>query len=84
MTNKARALTRGALAVVFFLSVPIRAQDTGLDRLRSLTKGVPDLSVDRIELTTTPAMTFEGISAVSADKKGNLASLYLTATAMDV
>ncbi len=48
------------------------AQDAGSDRLRNFTKGVRDLPVERIELIATPAMTFEGISAVSADKQGNL------------
>ena len=66
------ALGRGTLVILFFLSAPVLAQDADSDRLRNLTKRVRELPVEEIELKATPPMTFEGISAISADKQGNL------------
>jgi DNA-binding beta-propeller fold protein YncE len=62
-------------ATVVFLSlagVSLLAQDPDSDLLRSLTRPVQQLPVDRVELKTSPLVTFEGISAVTADKQGNL------------
>lgn len=58
--------------LIFSIIAAIQAQDAGSDRLRALTKAVPQLPVDRIELKVNPPMTFEGISAVTADQKGNI------------
>jgi len=63
------------LAVVFLsagvmLSGQRGAPDPDSDRLRALTKTTPDLPVDRIELKVNPPL--EGISAVTADERGNI------------
>lgn len=56
------------LVILFFLGVPLLAQDPDSDRVRSLTNRAQELPVERVELK----MTFEGISAVTADKQGNV------------
>lgn len=66
------ALGRSMVVMLFCLSGPALAQDPDSDRLRDLTKRVRELAVERIELKVRPSMTLEGISAVSADKQGNL------------
>lgn len=65
-----------AALVALIHVAPLLAQDPDSDRLRDHTKRAPTLTVQRIELTVTPSMTFEGISAVSADKRGNLYVLH--------
>jgi DNA-binding beta-propeller fold protein YncE len=47
-------------------------QRTDSDRLRARLKTVPQLPVERIELSAIPPLKFEGISAVTADKRGNI------------
>ena len=53
---------------------PLLAQDAAHDRFRAIIKDVPLLAVERIELNVTPPL--EGISAVTADKQGNLYVLH--------
>lgn len=65
-------MNRATLVILSLLGVSLLAQDPDSDLLRSLTKSVPQLPVDRVELKTSPPMTFEGISAVTADKQGNI------------
>ena len=51
---------------------PLFAPDAGSDRLRELLKAAPELPVERVELKVTPPVTFEKISAITADKNGNI------------
>ena len=63
---------RATLVFLSVLGVPLFAQDRDSDLLRSLTKPLPLLPVDRIEMKARPSLTFEGISAVTTDKQGNI------------
>ena len=66
-------------SIVLLLSLsamPVLAQDPGADLLRSLTKPLPLLRVDRVELKAIPSLTFEGISAVATDAQGNIFVLH--------
>lgn len=71
-----RSLCPGAgsiAAVLMFCPVaPIFGQDTNSDPLRSLLKGIPQLPVERIVVKVSPPMKFDGISAVTTDKRGNI------------
>ena len=55
-----------------FLGVSLLAQDPDSALLRNLTKPLPQLPVTRVELKASPSLTFEGISAVTTDKQGNI------------
>jgi len=68
--------SRAVVVVASLLSTSLRAQDPDADRLRVLTASVPPLRLDRVELTTSPSRTFEGISAVSVDRHGNIYILH--------
>jgi DNA-binding beta-propeller fold protein YncE len=57
-------------------AMPALAQDPGGDLLRSLTKPLPLLRVDRVELKAIPSLTFEGISAIATDAQGNIFVLH--------
>lgn len=63
-------------AIVLFLCLfclsPLLAQQSDSDRLRDLTMTVPQVPIDRIELKVNSPLLLEGISAVAADKKGNI------------
>jgi hypothetical protein len=48
------------------------SQETDSDRLRAIIKTLPQLPVDRIEVKVNPPLALEGISAVTADQKGNI------------
>jgi len=61
-----------AIAWIFCAVSSIFGQDTNSDPLRALLKSVPELPVARIDLKVNPPMMFEGISAVTADKHGNI------------
>lgn len=63
---------RATLGFLSILGGPLLAQHRDSDLLRSLTKPLPQLSVDLIELKASPSLTFEGISAVTTDKQGNI------------
>ena len=69
-----KSLSRGAgriaALLMFCAAAPLLGQDKDSDHLRSLLGGIPQLPVERIELKVTPPMTFTGISAVRADKRG--------------
>ena len=56
--------------------MPLPAQDPGADLLRRLTKPLPLLRVDRVELKPIPSLTFEGISAIATDAQGNIFVLH--------
>lgn len=47
-------------------------QDTSSDQLRSLLKSIPQLPLERIDVKVPPPMMFDGISAVTTDKRGNI------------
>ena len=65
-------MNRATLIFLPLIVVSLLAQDADSDRLRDLTKTVPQLPVDRIELNVNPPLKLEGISAVTADKRGNI------------
>jgi DNA-binding beta-propeller fold protein YncE len=65
-------MMRAILLLFAVTAMPLLAQDPDSDLLRSLTKPLPQLLVDRVELKASPSMTFEGISAVTTDKQGNI------------
>lgn len=69
-------ITRAVVILMSLLSTPLPAQDATSDRLRMLTKSVPQLRLDRVELKTIPPRTFEGISAVTTDAQGNIYVLH--------
>ena len=56
--------------------VTLPAQDLDSDALRKLTDAAPRLLFERVELKVSPPLTLEGISAVAADKSGNLYVLH--------
>jgi len=61
------------MQLLLLLLVPLLsfAEDAGSDHLRALLKSVPELPVERIDLKiSTPKL--EGISAVTADSRGNI------------
>jgi streptogramin lyase len=64
--------TRIAVFLMFCTVAPILGQDTNSDQLRALLKSVPQLPVERIDVKVNPPMMFEGISAVTTDKRGNI------------
>lgn len=63
------------LLIVFALA-PVFGQDADSDRLRALLKDVPQLAVERVEIRASPPLNFEGISAVTTDKRGNIYVLH--------
>ena len=63
------------LRILFALS-PVFAQSTDSDRLRALLKTVPQLPFELIHVTPNPPLIFEGISAVTADQRGNIYVLH--------
>ena len=64
--------TRLLLIPLCVLTLPLRAQDSDSNLLRSLTKPLPELPAVRVELKTTPPLTFAGISAIATDNQGNI------------
>ena len=69
-------MTRSIVFLLFLTAMPLLAQDAGDELLRSLTKPLPLLRVDRVELKAVPSLTFEGISAIATDAKGNIFVLH--------
>ena len=63
------------LLVLLALS-PVFGQSADSDQLRALLKTVPQLPVERIYLTANPPLMFEGISALTADQRGNIYVLH--------
>jgi hypothetical protein len=61
-----------ALLSMFFSPTSVFGQDASSERLRALLKDVPQLPVEQIELKVNPPMRLEGISAVTADRRGNI------------
>lgn len=68
--------TRSIVLLLSLTAMPLLAQDPGADLLRSLTKPLPVLRVDRVELKASPSLTFEGISAIATDAQGNIYVLH--------
>ena len=67
------AMIAGSLILFTFSIAPLSSQEADSDnRLRALLKTVPRLPVDRVDLTVSPPLTLEGISAVTADQRGNI------------
>ena len=69
-------ITRLIVLLIFLTAMPLPAQDPGADLLRRLTKPLPLLRVDRVELKPIPSLTFEGISAIATDAQGNIFVLH--------
>ena len=65
-------VTRVILLLLSVMAMPLLAQDPDSDLLRNLAKSLPPLSVSRVELKARPSLTFEGLSAVTTDKQGNI------------
>ena len=61
-----------AIVLLASIAPSLAAQDTDRDRFRDRLEGVPQLAMDRVELHADPALTFEGISAVSIDAQSNV------------
>ena len=59
---------------------PVAAQNADVDVFRDLLKGVAQLPVDRIELEVDPAVILVGVSAVSADARGNIYVIHRPST----
>lgn len=66
--------------LIFSIIATLQAQDTDSDRLRALTKTVPQLSLERIDVKVNPPLALEGISAVTADQRGNIYVIHRPAT----
>jgi DNA-binding beta-propeller fold protein YncE len=65
-------IPRVVLLLLCVICVPLLAQDPDSELLRSLTKLLPELPANRVELKASPPLAFEGISAVTTDKQGNV------------
>jgi DNA-binding beta-propeller fold protein YncE len=67
---------RVTLVFLSLIGAALLAQHANADPLRDLIKAVPQLPVDRFELTVNPPLLLEGISAVTADEQGNMYVLH--------
>src|SRR5438093_6331817 len=67
---------RATLVFLSLMGASCMAQHSDADRLRDLIQAVPQLPMDRFELTVHPPLPLEGISAVTADKQGNMYVLH--------
>lgn len=67
---------RATLVFLSLIGAALLAQHSDADPLRDLIKAVPQLPVDRFELKVHPPLSLERISAVTADKQGNLYVLH--------
>ena len=65
-----------SLILLCFVSGTAAAQDADRDLFRDRLETVPQLRMDRIELDVGPSLVFEGISAVSIDRQGNIHVLH--------
>ena len=65
-------MNRATLVFLSLIGASLLAQRSDSDRLRDLIKAVPQLSVERFELKVNPPLLLENISAVTADKQGNI------------
>jgi DNA-binding beta-propeller fold protein YncE len=67
---------RATLVFLSLIGASLLAQHSDADPLRDLIKAVPQLLMDRFELKVHPPLSLERISAVTADKQGNLYVLH--------
>ena len=67
---------RATLVFLSLIGALLLAQHSGADSLRDLIQAVPRLPMDRLEFTVNPPLSLERISAVTADKQGNLYVLH--------
>jgi DNA-binding beta-propeller fold protein YncE len=74
--KESSTMNRATLVLLSLIGASCMAQHSDADRLRDLIKPVPLLPVDRFELKVHPPLPLEGISAVTADKQGNLYVLH--------
>src|SRR5262245_61099284 len=58
------------IPVAIFVFAQAPASDS--DQLRALIKTLPQLLVERVDVKVNPPLTLEGISANTADQKGNI------------
>jgi DNA-binding beta-propeller fold protein YncE len=65
-------MNRAILIVLSLIGASSPTQYSDSDRLRDLTKTVSQLAVDRFELKLNSPLALVGISAVTADKRGNI------------
>ena len=69
-------MNRVTLVFLSLIGASLLARHSDADSLRNLIQAVPQLPVDRFELKVHPPLLLEGISAVTADKQGNLYVLH--------
>ena len=67
---------RATRVLLSLIGASLLVQHGDADRLRDLIQAVPQLPVDRFELTVHPPLPLEHISAGTADKQGNLYVLH--------
>ena len=67
---------RATLVLLALFGASLLAQHSDADPLRDLIQAVPPLPVTRFELQVHPPLPLERISAVTADKQGNLYVLH--------
>jgi DNA-binding beta-propeller fold protein YncE len=76
IAKESSTMNRATLVFLFLIGASLLAQHTDADPLRDLIQAAPPLPVDRFELKVHPPLPLEGISAVTADKQGNLYVLH--------
>jgi len=67
------------LAALMSVAMPApagQAPDPTTEKLRALIATIPPLAVERVEIKVDPPMKLEGISAIAADKAGNMYVLH--------
>ncbi len=69
-----------SLLLACVLAGPVAAQEVQSELFRNRIKDVPQLPMDRTELVVSPALGFEGISAMSVDEHGNVYVLHRPTT----
>jgi DNA-binding beta-propeller fold protein YncE len=74
--TKGSTMHRAILVLLSLMGAVLLAQHADADRLRDLIQAVPQLPVDRFELTVHPPLPLEEIAAVTADQQGNLYVLH--------
>jgi len=60
------------LLPILFSPASVFGQDASSERLRATLKDVPQLPFEQVELKINPPMRLEGLSAVTADRRGNI------------
>ncbi len=74
------AMKYAPMIFLCLITGPLFAQDADSEHLRDLLKNVPQLPMDRIELSVSSSLVLEGISAVTVGKQGNIYVLHRPVT----